>query len=226
MEGSLSDSGAGEAFRRLVAVMARLRGEGGCPWDREQDHASLKKYALEETYELIEAIDRGEDAAIREELGDVLLQVVFHAQMAGERGAFTATEVIDGIAAKLMERHPHVFGDLEVADADEVLSNWEEIKRKKRGEQCGLPSHRFAGIPRSLPALLAAFRIVEKNRGAGITEEKLRCRIAEAQPEDADSFGALLLDVARLAALRGIDPEEALRRANAGWIEELTEARG
>jgi MazG family protein len=224
VEGPLNDPGAGEAFDRLVAVMARLRGEGGCPWDREQDHASLKKYAIEETYELLDAIDEGDDAKVVEELGDLLLQVVFHAQMARERAAFSVIEVIKGITAKLIERHPHVFGDVEVADSAEVLSNWEEIKRRGRGEKGGKKTHRFSGIPKNLPALLAAFRIVEKNRDAGATAEELEARIRSARPDAPDAFGNLLLDIARLAAVKGIDPEEALRRANLRWIGELIEA--
>ena len=139
----------GELFEDLVAVMARLRGEGGCPWDREQTHASLKRYALEETYELLEAIDEGDDGAMREELGDVLLQVVFHAQMASEDRRFAIDEVMTGLRDKLVRRHPHVFGDEQAADSDAVLRNWEKVKAlEKQKPSGGAQGHSlFTSVP-------------------------------------------------------------------------------
>lgn len=245
---------------RLAAIMARLRAPGGCPWDREQTPESLKKYAVEEVYEFLDALDGADDAAICEELGDVLLQVFFHAQMARERRAFSIEDVFCAISDKLVERHPHVFGDVTVSGVADVLTNWEIIKKRKSAEQ-GKPGRRLLdGVPRSLPALLQAFRIAEKTNHAGVSAFLLARKveedvllIASAVPDDgvagnaavakpanagtlpglngdqeaavhaADSerFGMLLLDIARLAARLGVDPEEALRRQNKIWIDEV-----
>ena len=131
--GPVPSSAAGERLLDLVRVMARLRGPDGCPWDREQTHATLARHLLEETHETLEAIDAGDPDRLRDELGDVLLQVVFHAQMAAEARDFDVDDVAAGIVAKLVRRHPHVFGDAAVADADEVLVNWERIKEEERG---------------------------------------------------------------------------------------------
>src|SRR5690349_20962937 len=146
---------ASAAFGRLVEIMARLHGPGGCPWDREQTHATLRPYLIEETYEVLEAIESGDADALRDELGDLLLQVVFHAQLAAEAGSFDAADVARAIAAKLVRRHPHVFGDVQVRDADEVIRNWRRIKseeRRAKGEDHDL----FGGVPQGLPALLRA----------------------------------------------------------------------
>src|SRR5262245_38554175 len=123
-----------EALGRLVDIMARLRAPGGCPWDREQTHASLRPYLLEEAYEVLDAIDRNEPNALRDELGDLLLQVVFHAELASETGAFTIADVADAIAAKLERRHPHVFGDVAVRGADDVMRNWRDLKAAERSK--------------------------------------------------------------------------------------------
>jgi MazG family protein len=161
----MADAAVAEEFGHLVDVMARLRGPNGCPWDREQTPASLRPYILEEAYELLEALDVGDPDAVRDELGDLLLQVVFQAQLAAEAGQFTIADVARAIAAKLVRRHPHVFGDVSVRDAAEVVRNWTRIKAEERraaGRE-GL----FAGVPRTLPALARAQQVSEKARHAG-----------------------------------------------------------
>lgn len=148
--------------------MAKLRSPGGCPWDREQDHRSLRLHAVEEVYELLDAIDAGDDREMAEELGDLLLQVVFHCQLAHERGAFDFHDVAQNITDKLIRRHPHVFGEAKVRNVEEVWANWERIKR---AEKHGTPAARASaldGIPRHLPALLRAEKLIKKARKAGL----------------------------------------------------------
>src|ERR1017187_1172238 len=150
------------AISDLLKIMARLRSPGGCPWDREQDHMSLRWHAVEEVYELLDAIEAGDDHELEEELGDLLLQVVFHCQLARERGAFDFEKVARHIADKLVRRHPHVFGNLRVKDVDQVWANWEKIKRaEKHGTIHARPSA-LDGIPKRLPALLQAAKLVKK----------------------------------------------------------------
>lgn len=239
------DAVAREAAR-IARIMARLRAPGGCPWDREQTHATLKKYAVEEVYEMLDAVDAGDDAMLREELGDVLLQVVFHAQLARERGAFSFQDVCAAISDKLVERHPHVFGEAEVSAVEDVLRNWEAIKKAKASEKAAATGEEgrklLDGVPRSLPALLMAYRIAEKTAHDGAEPAALAARVeADAAaltrvagrggaPEAAGGADAealrgiiarLLQDLARLAARVGIDPEEALRERNHRWIDEV-----
>src|SRR5437588_3653931 len=149
--------------------MARLRGPGGCPWDREQDQRTLRWHAVEEVYELLDAIESGDDHELEEELGDLLLQVVFHCQLARERGAFDFEKVARHIADKLVRRHPHVFGDLKVKDVDQVWANWEKIKSaEKHGTPRARPSA-LDGIPKRMPALMRAEKLVKKGRRAKLT---------------------------------------------------------
>jgi XTP/dITP diphosphohydrolase len=156
-DGPVPSSQHGERLLDLVRVMARLRGPGGCPWDAEQTHASLARHLLEETHEVLAAIDAGDGEAIRDELGDVLLQVVFHAQIAAGDGEWDVDDVAEGLVAKLVRRHPHVFGEVKVSGADEVLVNWEQIKAgEKGGDAGGLEDD----IPASLPALARASKAV------------------------------------------------------------------
>lgn len=156
------------AIEKLLEIMARLRGPEGCPWDREQDHQSLRFHAVEEVYELIDAIESNDDHEMEEELGDLLLQVVFHCQLAGERGAFDFEAVAARIAEKLIRRHPHVFGDKKVSSVDAVWTQWEQIKRQeKEGTRHERPS-RLDGIPRHLPALARAEKLVKKARQSGL----------------------------------------------------------
>src|SRR6266699_6568525 len=160
------------AINDLVRVMARLRSTKGCPWDREQDHRSLRWHAVEEVYELLDAIEAEDDHELVEELGDLLLQVIFHCQLGKERGAFDFEQVARHIVDKLIRRHPHVFGDLKVKDVDQVWANWEKIKRaEKHGTRHARPSA-LDGIPKHLPALLRAEKLMKKARRAGLVPKK------------------------------------------------------
>jgi MazG family protein len=164
------------AIEELLKIMARLRAPSGCPWDREQDHHTLRRHAIEEVYELIDAIEAGDDHEMAEELGDLLLQVVFHCQMAKERGAFDFEKVCRIIVDKLIRRHPHVFGTTQVKGVDEVWANWEKIKHaEKKGTRHERPSA-LDGIPKHLPALLRAEKLVKKARRAGLLLESSGAR--------------------------------------------------
>ncbi|HEY7677944.1 MAG TPA: nucleoside triphosphate pyrophosphohydrolase [Candidatus Methylomirabilis sp.] len=217
----------GAAFTRLVEVMARLRGEGGCPWDREQTRESLKPYVVEEAYEVLEAIDERDTAKLREELGDLLLQVVFQAQLAREAGEFTIAEVLQAIVEKLVRRHPHVFGDASATSAQEVLHRWEAIKRAERQNEHHRPSA-LDGVPRELPALLRAHRLQEKASRVGFDWDdtagllgKLAEELAEFQavcrngggPRAANELGDLLFTLVNVARFLNVNPEEALRES-------------
>src|SRR5579859_8029124 len=160
----MSSDSAGRAFQEFVRIIKALRTPGtGCPWDLEQTHQSLRPYLLEETYEVLEALDRSDDAGLREELGDLLLQIVLHAQLAADRGAFSIQDVLRGIADKMVRRHPHVFGTTRVDSSDEVVKNWDRIKSAERkGEGEPTEADTFDRLPRGLPALLQAQRVGEK----------------------------------------------------------------
>jgi len=213
-------------FAELVEVMARLRAPEGCPWDREQTHDSLKPYMIEEAYEALEAIDEGDDEELCKELGDVLLQIVFHAQIASEEQRFNIDDVARAIVDKLVRRHPHVFADTEVAGTSEVVSNWDEIKRlerKEKGEE--LPSQ-IDGIPKNLPALMRAQQMQARAARQGfdwnqidgpldkVEEEfaELRQAWQGGQPNEIeDEFGDLLFALVNTARFLDINPEGALR---------------
>lgn len=194
------------AIEDLITVMARLRSPNGCPWDREQDHMTLRFHAVEEVYELLDAIEAGDDHEMAEELGDLLLQVVFHCQLAKERGAFDFDKVTRHITDKLIRRHPHVFGDVKVKDVDQVWANWEQIKRaEKKGTRHERPSA-FDGIPKHLPALLRAEKIVKKARKAKV--------IDDTKPATRVSRKGLAKELFRLTELaqsKGWSAEELLR---------------
>jgi len=209
------------AFDELVEVMEKLRGKDGCPWDREQSHESLKPYIIEETYEVLDAIDREDDSELREELGDLLLQIVFHAQIAAEQRRFTMDDVAASIVEKLKRRHPHVFGNVEVEDSREVLRNWEEIK-KQEGKDSVLE-----GVPDVLPALLKAQRIQEKVGRVGFDWEHIEGAFAKVHEEIdeldravkegdqtgiEDEFGDILFSLVNVARFLNIDAEESLRQ--------------
>ncbi len=167
------------AINELLEVMAKLRSPEGCPWDREQDHRSLRFHAVEEVYELIDAIEAGDDHEMLEELGDLLLQVVFHCQLARERGVFDFEQVARNITEKLLRRHPHVFGDVKVKDVDEVWANWEQIKR---AEKAGTHRERVSaldGIPKHLPALLRTEKLVKKARKQGLMAKQSSARLSK-----------------------------------------------
>jgi len=191
----------------LLEVMAKLRSPQGCPWDRAQDHHSLRFHAVEEVYELIDAIENGDDHEMAEELGDLLLLVVFHCQLAQERGAFDFEVVTRRIVDKLVRRHPHVFGDVKVKDIDEVWANWEKIKKaEKQGTRHARPSA-LDGIPRHLPALMRAEKLIKKAR---------RAKILDATPPRASrlgktALGRQLFALAEQAQARDWSAEELLR---------------
>ena len=167
-------------LQRLVEIMQKLRGEDGCPWDREQTHASLRPYLLEEAYEVLEAIEENSPAHLREELGDLLLQVVFHAQIAEEQGKFTLDEVLHELNAKLIRRHPHVFGGQEVDGVKEALANWEEIKTAEKEEK---PASLLDGIPKTFPALLRAEKIQKKAVRVGFDWPEITGPLAKVKEE-------------------------------------------
>jgi tetrapyrrole methylase family protein / MazG family protein len=194
------------AIEDLIAVMARLRSPTGCPWDREQDHMTLRFHAVEEVYELLDAIEAGDDHEMAEELGDLLLQVVFHCQLARERGAFDFDRVARRITDKLIRRHPHVFGNVKVKNVDQVWANWEQIKRaEKKGTKHERPSA-FDGIPKHLPALLRVEKLVKKARKAELLDDKsLRSKLSRKE------LAEQLFNLANHAQQRGWSAEELLR---------------
>ncbi len=195
------------AIEDLLKVMARLRSPTGCPWDREQDHKSLRFHAVEEVYELMDAIEAGDDHEMLEELGDLLLQIVFHCQLAKERGAFDFDQVARHITDKLVRRHPHVFGDTKVKSVDEVWANWEQIKRvEKQGTRHARPSA-LDGIPKHLPALLRAEKLVKKARKAGLLTAHQQTRRNQTKAKLAEALFALAESAQRL----GWSAEELLR---------------
>ena len=221
----MNNQSAQEAFGRLVSIMDELRIK--CPWDQKQTIESLRHLTIEETYELADAILEKSMNDIRKELGDILLHIVFYAKIASETGDFTITEVIDGICEKLIFRHPHVFGDVTVNDAEDVKTNWESLKIKEGNKST------LAGVPKSLPAMVKALRIQDKARAAGfdwdereqvwdkvdeeINELKTEIRRKNDDCTEAE-FGDLLFSIVNAARLYGIDPEAALERTNKKFI--------
>jgi len=220
----------GERFERLVEIMARLRAPGGCPWDREQTFDTIKPYTLEETYEVLDAIDRRDYAGLREELGDFMLQAVFYAQMACEEGRFSIGDSLDAINAKLIRRHPHVFAAGDAQTPDQVLARWDEIKGQEMREKGETPKGRLDGVQRALPALMEAHEISKKAARAGFewpgfeqVLEKLGEELGEldharahgSQDEIAGEIGDLLFTLVNVARWLKVDPEQALRQTNA-----------
>lgn len=218
-----------EPLARLRAIVSLLRSPEGCPWDREQTHESLRAGLLEEACETIDAIDRSDDANLREELGDLLLQIVFHADLANQRGAFTLEEAAQHTCDKLIRRHPHVFAGGDAADTGTVLRQWEQIKRAEKGEKASV----MDGIPRALPALIRAANIQKKAGRVGFdwpdtqgVIEKFREEISELSVEveagDAKrlehEIGDILFTAVNMARKLGVEPELALERANQRFI--------
>ena len=214
-------SGLGSLFE----VVARLRAPGGCPWDREQTHSSLRPYLLEETYEVLEAIDSGDDEKLKEELGDLLLQVAMHAEIAAESGRFDVAEVSEAEAAKMVARHPHVFGDVSVASSDEVLRNWEHNKAKEAGNAGRAGESVVDRVPSTLPALgwalglqkraaRVGFEFASPVAAAEAVAEEAR-ELAEASDPEAAfvEVGDLLFAIVSLARRMKVNPEDALRVA-------------
>jgi tetrapyrrole methylase family protein/MazG family protein len=220
----------------MAAISARLRAPDGCPWDRRQTHASLRPFVLEEAYEIVDAIEGGTPEDLAEELGDLFLQIILHAQLAAEEGAFDLTDVYRTLGAKIIRRHPHVFGDVEVSGAEEVLRNWEAIKAAERHDAGPSPSP-FSGIARALPALAASREIQERASSLGwdwpgiegvwekVSEEL--AELHEAGDIDGDAgrdailheLGDVLFATVNLSRWLRVDPEEALRSANRRWID-------
>jgi tetrapyrrole methylase family protein/MazG family protein len=211
-------------FEQLIAIMKRLRGPGGCPWDAEQTHESLTRYLLEETYEVIEAIDAKTPEHIKEELGDLLLQPVFHAAIAEEAGTFTMNDIITTLCDKLVRRHPHVFGDLQIADSAAQIENWEQIKKTEKGTE---RASALSGVPPHLPALLKAQKITEKAARVGFDWEhvdQVMAKVLEELHEFEEAMAAgdnehmeaelgdLLFAIVNLGRFLSINPEEALRK--------------
>lgn len=218
---------AGSRFEALLSLMARLRGKGGCPWDREQTRESLKSYLVEEAYEVLQAIDERNVDHLAEELGDLLFQVVFHCQLASEAGEFTMSDVLERLIEKMTRRHPHVFGDRVVADAREALAQWERIKRDEDGREGALRSS-LEGVPANLPALLRAQRLQVKAGRVGFDwtawrEARAKLREEMAEMDEAlergdaagirDEMGDVLFSVVNLARLHDVDAEDCLRQA-------------
>ncbi|MFO8002395.1 MAG: nucleoside triphosphate pyrophosphohydrolase [Marinilabilia sp.] len=217
-----------EAFGRLLEIMDELREK--CPWDRKQTNESLRTLTIEETYELADAILEGSNSAIRKELGDLLLHIVFYAKIGEEKNAFSIKDVIDSLVEKLIYRHPHIFGETRVKDAGEVEQNWEKLKLKEKGGNRSV----LSGVPNSLPAMVKANRIQDKARGMGFdwehrdqvwekVQEELEELKAEMLREDQDTvedeFGDLFFSLINAARLYGVNPENALERTNQKFIK-------
>ncbi|HET6770159.1 MAG TPA: nucleoside triphosphate pyrophosphohydrolase [Actinomycetota bacterium] len=234
--GPVPSSKQGSRLLDLVRVMARLRGPDGCPWDRAQTHASLRRHLLDEAYELLDAIDDGDPVRLKEELGDLLLQSVFHAQMAADAGTFDIDDVAESTVEKLIHRHPHVFADVEAETPEQVYGNWERIKSEEKGE------HGIAeGIPKALPSLLAAQKVQRRAAGRGFDWAELAGAVAKVREELAEleeaargheaddregaakdaleeEVGDVLFSVTALARKLGVDAETSLRGAVAKFV--------
>ena len=215
---------ATDKFKTLMELMRRLRGPGGCPWDAEQTHDSLKRYLLEETYEVMEAIDANSVPMMKEELGDLLLQVVFHAVIAEEQNEFSIDEVIDTLNDKLIRRHPHVFADLQIDTIDQLIENWEKIKKNEKGMT---RKSALSGVPSHLPALLKAQKIGEKAARVGFDwsrADEVFAKVLEELKEFEETMlddnqermeaelGDLLFAIANLGRFLSLNPEDALRK--------------
>jgi len=238
---TVSAAAPGQWFEKLVALQARLRAPGGCPWDREQTHATLRTYLIEEAYEVLEALEGGDDAKFAGELGDLLLQVVFHSQIAQEEGRFSSADVIRLVHDKMVRRHPHVFGDVQAGSSGEVLRNWEQIKAEERKaeraaggkafavEEPAAPPSLLDGTPKNAPAALEAFQLTRRaarigfdwENAEGILEkwreeaaELLQAREAGNAAHIEEEVGDLFFVAVNLARFLHVDPEIALKKAN------------
>jgi len=242
----------GQWFEKLVAVQAKLRAPDGCPWDREQTHQSLRTYLIEEAYEVLEALESGNDAKFAEEMGDLLLQIVFHSQIAREEGRFTVAEVIRSIHDKMIRRHPHVFGKTRAKDSAEVLRNWEQIKAGERrssgdnrdsktSESVAKEDSLLDGVSRALPATLEGFQLTRKASRIGFdwedasgvfekmqeeTEELKKALKQQDQLRIEEEIGDLLFAAINLSRFLNIDPEIALKKANAKFSRRFRAMEG
>jgi tetrapyrrole methylase family protein/MazG family protein len=229
-----------DSFAELKNIISRLRGPRGCPWDRQQTHVSLRPYLIEECYEVLQALEDGPPAKLCEELGDLLLQIMLHAQMSAENGQFTIDDVVQGISAKLVHRHPHVFGDAEAKDAAEVRHNWEALKNAERHNEGSI----LSGVPRSMPSLSYSNSIQRRVAAVGfdwektedilekLTEEVAEIMEAGDKEEKAREFGDLLFVLVNIARRQDVDLETALGGANRRFynrfacMEQLCRQRG
>jgi tetrapyrrole methylase family protein / MazG family protein len=231
-EGFVTDTRDGALFDRLVEIMAMLRSPAGCPWDRAQDSTSLKPYLLEEAYEVLEAIEEGTPDKLKDELGDLLFQVIFHAQLARERGEFDIDDVLAGTIAKMTRRHPHVFGSAAASTPKEALQNWEEIKRQEK--TATQTTSVLDGVPRQLPSLLRAQRLQDKAARVGfdwsqveqvwekLAEELQELRTAMSGASRAkieEELGDALFSLVNLARFLEINPDEALHKTTTKFIQ-------
>jgi tetrapyrrole methylase family protein / MazG family protein len=233
-----------KSFDRLAEIMRKLRGPGGCPWDAEQTHESLKRYLIEETYEVVEAIDMKDPELLKEELGDLLLQPIFHAVIAEEQGTFSMDDVIAAISDKLIRRHPHVFGDQVVKSADEQVERWEQIKKQEKGVE---RKSALAGIPPHMPALMKAQKLTEKAARVGFDWEHVDQVFAKVMEElheleetmlegnqerMEDELGDLLFAIVNLGRFLSLNPEQALGKTISRFtrrfahIEDTLHSRG
>ena len=245
---------AGGWFEKLVALQTQLRAPGGCPWDREQTHESLRKYLVEETYEVLDAIEAGDAREFASELGDLLLQVVFHSVLAEEAGRFTIADVIESIHTKMVRRHPHVFGSVKAATSAEVLKNWEQLKAEERAAEGKSAREKdgsiLAGVSRSLPAALEAYELTRRAAKIGfdwdtvdgifdkIEEEKreilsaIRARKTNGRARIEEEAGDLLFAAVNVARFLDVNPEIALKKANRkfkdriSWMEGAARSEG
>jgi MazG family protein len=220
---------SGEKFERLVSIMARLRGVDGCPWDKEQNFDTIKPYLLEETYEVMDAIDSRDWSELADELGDLMLQPVFFAQMASEEGYFRIEDSLDAINNKLIRRHPHIFGDSEAQTAEDVKKRWDEIKKEERQAKQDAPTLLLDSISRSMPALVEAQQISSRAARAGFDWENVEqviekldeemselahARTGASQEDVEHEIGDILFVIVNLARFLKVDPEQALRKTN------------
>ena len=229
-----------DKFDTLVSIIARLRAPDGCPWDRQQTHKSLRENLLSECYEVLEALDNGDATKLCEELGDLLLQIVLHAQIAADDGEFELKDVINSISSKIVHRHPHIFGSTTVNSAEEVMHNWEALKREEREDGASM----LESVPVSMPALAYAYEISRRAARAGfdwedvdgiidkLVEEVRELKEAASGEEKENEYGDLLFTLVNVARREGIDSEAALREANRrffrrfSYMEELCRKRG
>ncbi len=217
-------------FATLVDIVAKLRASDGCPWDREQTHASLRENLLEECYEVLEALDEGDPGKLCHELGDLLMQIVFHTQLATEAGEFELGDVVNSINTKLIHRHPHVFGSIKVKDVDEVLLNWEVLKQEEREAGTSM----LGGVPKQMPALAYSQEVQRRVAQVGfdwedidgvidkLTEEVGEFKRADSQEKKAQEFGDLLFTLANIARRMEVDLEAVLREANKRFYRRFT----
>lgn len=229
----LEDRSLYRQFDYLLEVIETLRGPNGCPWDQKQTHESLRPFLIEEAYEAIEAINNQDEDSLADELGDVLLQILLHAQIGKEEGTFEIRDVIENLTDKMIRRHPHVFGDIELANSDQVVANWQEIKKQERGEYAEEESI-FTGIPKEYPTLLRSFEIQKKAAKMGFDWDQLEGVLAKVREEleelieardhkeREEEFGDLLFSLGSLARWLQVDPEQALIRANQKFVQRFS----